>query len=200
MSRMNRFVLVMLTFAVLCFGATGIAQADTITFTGSRTALNNPPPAPNVGRCGGEPNLLVSPSTGTGTSNLGAFTTQESFCVNPPTGILSNGLFTYNFANGSTLLGTISGNALPTVNFIQPVSFIFSVTGGTGLFAGATGSLLANGQVMFLPTGFTNATLNFNGTITTVPEPATMTLLITGLAGIGAAVRRKRKVEQGVKE
>ena len=73
------------------------------------------------------------------------------------------------------------------------VSAIFSITGGTGLFAGATGSLLANGQVTFLPGGFTNSTLNFTGTITTVPEPATLVLLGTGLAGVATKVRKRRK-------
>ncbi|MEJ7577472.1 MAG: PEP-CTERM sorting domain-containing protein [Pyrinomonadaceae bacterium] len=183
----------LLAVTVLCLGAASVARADTIAFTGSRTALNNPPPVLNVGRCGGAPNLLVTPSPGTGTSNFGAFTTQESFCTNPTTGIVSNGLFTYNFANGSTLFGTISGSSSPFVNNIQLVSFIFSITGGTGLFAGATGSLLADGQVTILPSGFTNSTLNFNGTITTVPEPATLVLLGTGLAGVATKVRKRLK-------
>ncbi len=191
MPQLSRIGLTTLTFVVLCLGAASVARADTITFTGSRSAANIPPAAPNVGRCGGPPNLLVSPSPGTGTSNFGAFTTAESFCTNPTTGILSNGLFTFTFADGSTLLGTLSGSSAGTLR-----SFIFSITGGTGLFAGATGSLLANGQITPLPGGFNNSTLNFNGTITTVPEPTTLLLLGTGLAGVAAKARRRRKANR----
>jgi hypothetical protein len=74
--------------------------------------------------------------------------------------------------------------------------FIFSITGGTGLFNGATGTLSGPGTLTILPGGFTNGTNTLNGTITTVPEPATMLLLGTGLAGIAAKVRRRRKANK----
>jgi len=158
-------------------------------------AANIPLAAPNIGRCGAAPpNLLIGSYMGIGTSNLGAFTTAESRCVSQATATLFNGLFTFNFANGSTFFGTDSGTVtLPPINGISPFSLTFNITGGTGLFAGATGSLLGTGQVVFNPDGTTNNTLNINGTITTVPEPTTMLLLVTGLAGVGAAVRRRRR-------
>lgn len=194
MPQLSRIVLTTLTFVLLCLGAAAVTRADTITLTGSRSATNIPPAAPNIGRCGAAPNLLISGIMGAGTSNLGAFTTAESTCVNPVTGILSNGLFTFDFANGSTLFGTTSGLViLPPINGIAPNSLTFIITGGTGLFAGATGSLLVNGQVTFLPGGFTNNTFNINGTITTVPEPTTLLLLGPGLAGVVMKARRGRK-------
>jgi hypothetical protein len=194
MSDLSNFLIASLTFLVLCLGSATETWAATITFAGSRVALNNSPAAPNSARCSIGPNLLITPSPGAGTSNLGDFNTAESFCLDPSTGNLYNGLFTYNFANVNTLLGTFTGTAQPAGNNLQSISSIFSITGGSGLFAGATGTLLGVGQVTTLPSGLTNSTLDFTGTINTVPEPATMLLFGAALAGLGGKLIRRRVV------
>jgi hypothetical protein len=82
------------------------------------------------------------------------------------------------------------------VNDVATNFFTFSITGGTGLFNGATGTLSGPGSVTFLQGGFTSGTNTLNGTITTVPEPTTMLLLGTGLAAVVAKVRKRRKADK----
>ncbi len=52
---------------------------------------------------------MVSLPPGTGTSNLGSLTTNESHCGNRATGALFNGLFTFDFGSGNTFFGTYTG-------------------------------------------------------------------------------------------
>jgi hypothetical protein len=164
-----------------------------VPFTGSRTAENIPVPAPNLLRCGAPPSTLISGIFGTGTSNLGAFTTVESNCLNPITGSLYNGLFTFQFTNGSTLYGTATGTvALPPVNGTTTNVFEYLITGGTGLYANAAGRLEVNGVVRFNPDGTTGNTFTYNGSFSTVPEPSTVLLVGLGLVGVVAAPRKRR--------
>jgi hypothetical protein len=120
------------------------------------------PPGPNTG-CGPLP---VGRTTGTGTANmLGRFTLTATDCImpafpnarvvytDPQTGMqfysayqFSNGMLTFEAANGDQLFATYSGvlNFLP--NDQQLLIYTISqgsqltFTGGTGRFAGASGS------------------------------------------------------------
>jgi hypothetical protein len=193
--RLPKTIFASLAVALLCIGAATVAHADVITFIGSRDTVNGPPAAPDIGRCGAPapPNLLVILS-GTGTSNVGSFTATDSHCVNAATGEVFNGLFAWDFGGGNTFFGTFLGTLapLPTPGVLA-FSETFTLTGGTGLFAGASGSLLGTGTVTFNPNGTANSHTDFTGTINTVPEPTTLMLLGTGLAGGAMKVRKRRK-------
>ncbi len=86
------------------------------------------------------------------------------------------------FANGETLFGTQHVVGLNTVP-MQTLMF----TGGTGEFAGATGS--ASGTASLTSTGYT---VSGSGVINTaaVPEPQSATLFLAGLALLTIRCRR----------
>jgi hypothetical protein len=115
----------------------------------------------------------------------------SELCVLDLTTNLLQGNFTITLQNGDTLTGTdleddsvIDASPTQTGPFTQILTF----TGGTGEFAGATGSVSGNG---FL--GTTDFTVSGSGTVNTsaVPEPAAATLILGGLGLIFAGVRRR---------
>ena len=107
---------------------------------------------------------------------------------------ISTGIFDFKFANGSTL----SGNFLEvqSAEFLatQMGSFtnMFTFTGGTGQFVGASGSISGGGLVR--PDGFT---VGGSGTLTAAglptPEPASAALIVGGLLVMVASQKLLRQ-------
>jgi hypothetical protein len=145
--------------------ATGLivapAFAQTVDLGGTRQNVN-PIAPPGTGRCSPPHFNTVTIAPGaissTGTSNLGTFTSTQSHCIvtAPPTDLVE-GEFTYTFRAGDSITGTYTGRvdagAAPGM-FLGTENLV--ITGGTGRFVGASGSivsmgelLLANGQGMF---------------------------------------------------
>lgn len=181
--------------------ATGApVSAGTLSFSG--TFENTNPPAAPGGRC---PGLTVNignfgPFYATGTSNFGTFTAVQSHCLDsgPPIAVGAPdtpyyaGVFTYNFAGGETLFGSYIGllsnsGVFGVVNNVQN----FVVTGGTGIFANASGSFLGTGAIRFAE-GPPRATLTIGEGVIAVPEPATWGLMIVGFMAVGVVARSRR--------
>ncbi|MDB5681975.1 MAG: hypothetical protein JWO16_1780, partial [Sphingomonas bacterium] len=67
----------------------------------------------------------------------------------------------------------------------------YTVTGGTGQFAGATGVINGVGLLDRRPARPLNS-LDLNGTLNLpVPEPATWAMMMVGFGLMGAALRRR---------
>jgi len=179
--RVPQVVFGSLAAAALFVCSVAPAHAVTIEFSGTRDSFNGTPPISNPAVCGAD--LFIQIPTGPGDSNLGAFTHNDSHCV--AAGTVFDGVFNWDFGLGDTLTGTFSGTFTPP-NFIEN----FTITGGTGRFADATGSFLGTGTVTFPPTGGPNTHMDFEGRITIVPEPSTLGLLVLCLFGL-VVVRRR---------
>ncbi len=115
--------------------------------------------------------LLTSLQGGGTATHVGKYTIVNSHCVDPVTGVLTDGTFTKTAANGDQLFGTYVGNS----TVIQPPApvGIFSVTGtltftgGTGRFAGATGTATMAGS---LQADFSQTPVSTTVTLTMVGE------------------------------
>jgi hypothetical protein len=167
-------------------------RADTIGFTYSFSGLVETTPPVVIGTT----LFLDGAATGsilTGYPGLNAIWNPVTFhdtCeADLTTGILT-GVFTMTFANSDTL----SGNIFEDVSAVLatntgPYTGTLTFTGGTGEFAGATGSASIGGVI-----GSTGSTASGSGTVTAAaitPEPASIALFGTGLLGLGAFASRK---------
>ena len=176
------------------------AAAALIPFNATRT--NSGPVVPIAGGpCAPGltlPFLPGAPTFNQGTSNLGDFAATINECpVGPPPAPNANSPWLFEFDNG-TLFGTKFGN--PTGPIAGGFGFVstFTILGGTGFFAGATGGFTGVGDVVFARSPLAIETLTGSVDID-VPEPAAITLFGLGtLAFAGAMqVRRRRSATSG---
>lgn len=193
-----------LTLLLAAVAAAGAAHAGTVVFSGTQSNTN----APGVagGRCAGFTVSIanVAPFFSTGTSNLGAFSTTQSHCLDsgPPVAPGAapvpyyDGHFDYLFADGDTLFGDYSGTL---TNAGSPGAVgntqVFDIAGGTGEFAGASGSFTGTGLISFAAGRPPISNIRFSGVIEApgVPEPAAWGLMLVGFAGLGTLLRRRRR-------
>jgi hypothetical protein len=139
------------------------AASDQVPLKGSETGTFQ-----LLGQCATSGVVLDVTGTGDATQ-LGNYSAHYRECFDPATGAVTDGSLTLTAANGDTVFGTYSGQVFPTgdqnvIVFEDPGV----ITGGTGRFAGAGGTVSASG-VANLATGEYRATLS--GSVST-PESA----------------------------
>lgn len=160
----------------------GEAEAATVDFSGSATATAM------VG-----PNAACAPApfqgiaNGTGTSAFGNFTYSHTACTTGATGPVT-GTYLIDFGIDQ-FSGAFAGTSAATsTTGLFDLLFTYTITAGTGRFAGGTGSFGEVGTVDVRNGPPSRLTLNFAA----VPEPATWAMMLFGFGGIGIAMRRRR--------
>jgi len=134
-------VLVLLAIAVPAAAGRSIERPIREDMTGSTVGIEYSPTFPNGetfgGRCS-EPSQWISTSSGTGVvSHLGRVTWTTEHCFQLFAGTFGDAEVVITAANGDTLFGTYNGMMTSDTTFAET----FVITGGTGRFTGATGSI-----------------------------------------------------------
>jgi hypothetical protein len=190
------------TIAVLTLGQT-VARADEVTVSGSTTgSITGVPQLTFAGNAGFTGTTALGTGSLSGPNSLGSFflstdalqTVTGQFSLNVtfvgPAGINGG----QNTIYTATILGTVSPNVNQggvNIHFANPTQ-LFDFNDGTN-----TGSFSLTVADLFVQSGQSaNLTAGITGQASAVPEPATLLLLGTGLTGIAARMRKRKKLRE----
>jgi hypothetical protein len=117
---------------------TALLASVAVSATAAVTPLKGKVDAVETGTVVGPTRFLVRDGGGTAT-HLGKYTEHITMQINLPTRH-SMGAATFTAANGDTLTATVEGQATPASPGVLSIIEVYTITGGTGRFAGATGT------------------------------------------------------------
>ena len=147
--RHSLFVLVA-AFAVSLASVTVSAVAAETPFKGTVSAVETGTVVPPT-------RFLEREGSGTATY-LGKYTEHITMQINLPTRH-SMGAATFTAANGDTLTATVEGQATPASPGVLSIVEVYTITGGTGRFADATGTFTLQ-STLEQTTGVSSGTLS----------------------------------------
>jgi hypothetical protein len=146
----------------------------------------------------GSPGKYMQSFSGDGDdTTFGAFTATSQSTIDfsdPPLIVVTTGMITQTFSFGS-LSGSGSGSGMGDGKGHATFTADFTITGGTGSFAGAMGDLIITGTITQTSSTTEAIDASYTGTLTGVPVPGTLTLLVPAVAIAGMLlVQRRRRV------
>ena len=130
---------------VALVAATASLASLAVAATAAQTPFKGTVNAVETGRVEFPTRFLEREGSGTATY-LGRYTEQVTMVIDIPT-LSSMGAATFTAANGDTLVATVAGQATRTSPTTLSIVEVYTVTGGTGRFADATGRFTLHSTV-----------------------------------------------------